>query len=200
MATETARRDSLKRSPLKGALLALLLELDEPTHGYKLAPLLAERLEPAEQIEIQAVYRMLKDLEALGLVVGEWRRGEEGGRRPPKRVYRVTEMAEPAVDQWMATSVPDGAARIELLIKIAFSRPSDAPLLLDVLRMRENRCIERIKDCDPGEVTATSTWAGIGGNVALIWTEKHGQAELEWIMSVREWIHDYAVRRDDARR
>lgn len=66
--------------------------------------------------------------------------------------------------------------------------------------MCRTRCLERIKGCDKGEGVATSTWAGVVGNVALAWTEKHAQAELDWIVSVRERVRGYVSRRDDAYR
>lgn len=110
--TEAARQNSLKGSPLRGALLALLLELGEPIHGYGLAMLLAERLGPAERVEVNSVYRMLRDFEVCGLVVSELRE-DRSGRRPPKRLYRATDLTEAAVSQWKAAPMPDGPVKVD---------------------------------------------------------------------------------------
>lgn len=192
----------MKRSPLKGALLALLLELDEPTHVYRLATLLARRLEPVIRVERDGVYGMLEALERLGLVACEIRISETGGLQKDQRFYRPSEMTEPAVEAWMVAPVSDGAAKLELLIKIAVSRPSNAPALLEVLRMREVSCLDRLKEretaLDRAADAAPSTWKGLAIGSVSIWTEKHAQAELEWIMSTRDWMRDYAVRQETA--
>ena len=193
----------MKGSPLKGALLALLLELDEPIHVYRLATLLARRLEPVMRVEREGVYGMLDVLERLGLVTCEIRKGERGGLRNDQRFYSASEKTESAVAEWMAAPVFDGTAKAELLIRIAVSQPAHAPILLEKLLMCEVRCLDLLKKDDEqndrGESASPSTWKGLAIGVVSAWTKEHTQVELEWIMTTREWICDYALKHEATR-
>lgn len=188
----------VKGSPLKGALLALLLELEEPTHPYRLATLLAERLGPSLRFEAESVYKMLKAFEEAGLVASELRENEVGNWRR-QSVYRPTDLTEQAVGLWMAVPVSDDAARPELLVKIAFSRPSDIPVLLDALNALEIRRMDRLGECERAEVPMSS-WTELATNAACDWTEEHLHADLRWIMSTRDWMRDYATQNNVFRR
>ena len=76
---------------------ALLLILrDGSTHGYDLADSLAELL-PAERIDMGNLYRMLRALEAEGIVESEWRDDLPGRNR---RTYRLTEQGGLLLDAW----------------------------------------------------------------------------------------------------
>jgi DNA-binding PadR family transcriptional regulator len=187
----------MKGSPLKGALLALLLELGEPTHPYRLATLVERRMGPASGVDGDVVYKMLKGLVELDLVACTMRENDSGSWRRQK-VYGVTDLTEGAVSDWIAAPVSDEAVGIELPIKIAFSRPSDAPVLLRTLDLYEKQCIERLEACE-GEEVPMFPWTGLAMNVACTWTEEHLSAELRWIMSTRDWIRDYASKYDTAR-
>ena len=188
----------VRGSPLKGALLALLLGIDEPTHGYRLATLLAERLGPSLRFELDGVYKMLKAFEKAGLVASELRESEVGSWRR-QSVYGPTDLTEQAVGLWMAEPVSDDAARPELLVKIACSRPCDIPVLLDALNALEMRRMDRLGECERA-VVPMSSWSGLATNAACGWTEEHLQADLRWIMSTRDWMRDYADQNDVFRR
>src|SRR5580693_8844835 len=112
----------MRGSPLKGALLALLLELNEPTHPWRLATLVERRLGPASGIDYGVVYRMLTALVEQGLVACTMRTNEDGRSQ---KVYGATGLTERALGEWMATPASDDATRTELQIKFAFSRPCD---------------------------------------------------------------------------
>ena len=76
---------------------ALLLILrDGSTHGYELADSLAEML-PAERIDMGNLYRMLRALEAEGIVESEWRDDLPGRNR---RTYQLTEEGKSLLDTW----------------------------------------------------------------------------------------------------
>jgi len=76
---------------------ALLLQLrDGPTHGYDLAESLADLL-PAERIDMGNLYRLLRALEAEGVVESEWH-DELPGRN--RRMYRLTGPGESLLDAW----------------------------------------------------------------------------------------------------
>ena len=76
---------------------ALLLILrDGSSHGYDLAERLADLL-PAERIDMGNLYRLLRALEAEGIVESEWRDDLPGRNR---RTYRLTEQGESLLDTW----------------------------------------------------------------------------------------------------
>jgi DNA-binding PadR family transcriptional regulator len=191
-------RKWMKGSPLKGALLALLLGLDHPTYPWHLATLLERRLGPASGIDRYVIYKMLEGLERQGLVARTTRENDSGSWRRQK-VYGVTDRTERALSEWIATPVSEEATRTELQVKIAFSRPSDAPVLLRTLDMYERQCMDRLAACEDAEVPMSS-WTGLTMNVARTSTEEHLEAELRWIMRTRDWMRDYAVRSGIARR
>jgi DNA-binding PadR family transcriptional regulator len=183
-------RKWMRRSPLKGALLALLLEVDEPTHPWSLATLAERRLGPATGIDFGAVYKILPSLVEQGLVACTMRMNDDGGSQ---KVYGATYLAERALSEWMAAPVSEEATRAELQIKFAFSRPCDAPVLLRTLRTYELQCLDRLGDCLDAEVLMSS-WTGVRMNVAVTWTEERLEGELRWIMRTRESMRDYAAK------
>lgn len=69
---------------------------DGSTHGYELADNLAD-LVPAERIDMGNLYRMLRALEAEGIVESEWRDDLPGRNR---RTYRLTEQGASLLDTW----------------------------------------------------------------------------------------------------
>lgn len=91
---------------------ALLLALhDAPAHGYDLADSLTE-LVPAERIDMGNLYRLLRALEAEGVVESEWRNDLPGRAR---RVYRLTETGGELLDSW-AESLRDANERISVFL------------------------------------------------------------------------------------
>ncbi len=70
---------------------------DGSTHGYELADSLAD-LVPAERIDMGNLYRMLRALEAEGIVESEWRDDLPGRNR---RTYRLTEQGASLLDTWV---------------------------------------------------------------------------------------------------
>jgi DNA-binding PadR family transcriptional regulator len=184
----------MKGSLLKGALLALLLDLSEPTHPYLLATLLERRLGPGTELDREAVYKMLTPLAREGLVEYEWRENATGNWSRQK-AYRRTELTEEAVRAWMAAPPSYGVAREELRVRIAFSRSSDAPVLLRALDTFEMQCMEQLGECELHDVPMT-TWPGLALNVACDWADEHLRADLSWIMKTRESMRDYAARRE----
>jgi DNA-binding PadR family transcriptional regulator len=183
-------RKWMRGSPLKGALLALLLELDEPTYPWRLATLVTRRLGPASGIDPGVVYKMLTKLVEQSLVACTKRKDADG---QIQKVYGATLLTERALSEWMATPVSGETTRTELQIKFAFSRPCDAPVLLQTLDTYELQCIDRLGECLDAEVLMSS-WTGLRMNVASTWTEERLEGELRWIMRTRESMRDYATK------
>jgi DNA-binding PadR family transcriptional regulator len=74
----------------------LLVLRDGSTHGYELADNLAEML-PSERIDMGNLYRMLRALEAEGIVDSKWEDDLPGRNR---RTYRLTGQGEMLLDAW----------------------------------------------------------------------------------------------------
>lgn len=77
--------------------LALLAR--EPSYGYKLIEKAREYGISSEFLERGIAYRILRKLEAMGLVRSKWKMPEENG--PPKRVYTITPMGKEALKEWI---------------------------------------------------------------------------------------------------
>jgi poly-beta-hydroxybutyrate-responsive repressor len=76
---------------------ALLLNLrDGETHGYDLADSLAE-LAPDDPVDLGNLYRLLRSLEAEGVVTSRWR-DDLPGR--VKRTYELTDAGRRLLDTW----------------------------------------------------------------------------------------------------
>ncbi len=76
---------------------AVLLILREgSTHGYELADALGG-LVAAERVDFGNLYRLLRYLEAEGIVTSEWQEDLPG---PSKRTYELTEEGRSLLDGW----------------------------------------------------------------------------------------------------
>ena len=79
---------------------ALLLLLHcNPTHGYALAERLHELGMDAYPVDISAIYRILNDLEANGMLVSQLDAEQTAG--PPRRVYSLTGEGDAYLRAWV---------------------------------------------------------------------------------------------------
>lgn len=74
----------------------LLLLREGAKHGYQLLERLPELSAGDGRIDLGNLYRLLRALEAEGLVSSQWQ-GEPG---PPRRVYRLTAPGAQLLDSW----------------------------------------------------------------------------------------------------
>jgi PadR family transcriptional regulator PadR len=74
----------------------LLLLRDGETHGYDLADSLAE-MAPDDPVDLGNLYRLLRSLEAEGVVTSRWR-DDLPGRS--KRTYELTDAGRRLLDTW----------------------------------------------------------------------------------------------------
>lgn len=173
---------------MKGVLLGLVNELEQPTHAYVLASMMARRLGPAWQVERKRVYQMLDQLENANLI--------SSSLRPSKRgvlsVYSPTEHTDEAISTWMETRVSKSPVREELQAKIAVSRAEDVPCLLRALDAYERECFEMLKETADAEVPSRS-WSGVAMTLARAAADEHLQAELRWVMIARQAIQEYVA-------
>lgn len=186
MIASAVDRSWMRGSPLKGVLLGLVSELEQPTHAYVLAGMLARRLGPAWQVDRKSVYQMLSQLRSANLVSSE----PSPTRRGVLDVYFPTEHTEAALVLWMETNASKSPVREELQAKVAVSRPQDVPSLLRALDAYERECFEMLNATTEAEV-GTASWPGLGMALARIAADEHLQAELRWVMTARQAIQEF---------
>lgn len=74
----------------------LLVLRDGPRHGYELAEALGALI-PEEHVDGGNLYRLLRGLEAEGIVTSEW---EADGPGPGRRTYTLTAAGTRLLDTW----------------------------------------------------------------------------------------------------
>src|ERR1700704_125841 len=90
-----AERSTLGEAKKGTAELVVLSVIErEPTHGYELARLIAERSQGALTFNFASLYATLYKLEERGLIQGRW--VERAGQRR-RRHYRITEKGREAL-------------------------------------------------------------------------------------------------------
>ena len=83
-------------------LLAVLAQSDEPMYGYLIAKRLADGGEGVLAGKQSALYPVLRNLEAAGLLASEVEPSVSG---PPRRYYRITKPGREALRAWTAAWV-----------------------------------------------------------------------------------------------
>lgn len=91
----------------------LLLLREGPRHGYELLERLPGLSSDAGQIDMGNLYRLLRALEAEGLVRSEWRTESS----PPRRVYELTASGSRLLDGW-AGSLRDTRTGIDRFLSL----------------------------------------------------------------------------------
>lgn len=186
MITDAVDRSWMRGSPMKGVLLGLVAELEQPTHAYVLAAMMARRLGPAWQVDRKSVYQMLSQLQAAKLISSK----TAMTRRGLLEVYSPTERADAALELWMETRVSKSPVREELQAKVAVSRAKDVPNLLRALDGYERECFDMLKETSDAEV-GTGSWSGLAMALARIAADEHLHAELRWVMTARQAIQEF---------
>ncbi|SFN23519.1 transcriptional regulator, PadR family [Dokdonella immobilis] len=81
-------------------LLAVLAGAEEPMYGYLIAKRLADGGEGVLAGKQSALYPVLRNLSAAGLLDSEVEPSVAG---PPRRYYRITELGRAVLKQWIAS-------------------------------------------------------------------------------------------------
>jgi DNA-binding PadR family transcriptional regulator len=173
---------------MRGALLGLVIE--RPSHGGELANRLHVRVGETWRIDANDVYRLLKELEAEGLI---------GAREEPLRdkrhgtrvVYHPTGRAATALTRWIETLMPRESFRLGLHAKLAVAREGDLPGLRSALKQHKRECLALASAVCPSEGGPRSwsalfmdcTRDGIYGNL---------QSEIDWVTRTLRRIDEYA--------
>jgi len=81
-------------------LLAGLAQADEPLYGYQIAKRLEQSADGALSGKQSALYPVLRNLSAAGLLKSQVEPSVSG---PPRRYYRITALGRAAYEEWSAT-------------------------------------------------------------------------------------------------
>jgi len=138
------RAVSTNQSPLKGALLALLVQ--GPSYGYELANRLERQLGPSWPILRPSLYRMLRALQEGGLISAESSKEASLARI----VYSATNLAEPALVAWMESPLGLEQAQLQLQARMIVAREEDLPRLLVALNRHERRLFAKRAEIQAG--------------------------------------------------
>jgi len=188
---QTARTDDWAKSwakgssPLNGPLLALVN--DRPGYPYEYAGRIVQRLGDSWLPPLTTVYRILGRFEGLGLVSS--RPGDSRQTGKPVTIYEATELTPVAVAEWMQNLLPELPLRGALAVRIAVSRPADAPQLLRALEQHHRACFEllaRHKDKH-----SVASWNDMEIELTRQGVSLQIGAELEWTNVVRGYIADF---------
>jgi PadR family transcriptional regulator PadR len=91
----------------------LLILCNGRSHGYELRRTLQQFDLPRAQKDPPALYRLLRDLEAAGLIVSSW---EPGGAGPARRYYELTLAGREQLDR-SATHLARQMHRLQLFFE-----------------------------------------------------------------------------------
>lgn len=101
--TETLLRKfhkELSSGTVSLVLLAVLAQSDQPLYGYLIAKRIGEAAEGVMVGKQSALYPVLRNLSAAGLLDSEVEPSVSG---PPRRYYRITELGRDVLAQWTQT-------------------------------------------------------------------------------------------------
>ena len=104
------------------AILAVLTE--GPIHGYRLAERVNEMTGIfADACDMSGIYRILKKMEAMGLVASAWEAAEKGHA---KRLYEITSAGRACLARWV-TTLKDYAEAVTTLLQAAKTAAARKP-------------------------------------------------------------------------
>lgn len=176
---------------MRGALLGLVLE--RPGHGGELANRLVTRLGDTWRIDANDVYRLLKELEAEGLVSAreEHRRDKRLGTQV---VYHPTGRTSAALTRWVETLLPREPFRLGLHAKLAVAREQDLPGLRIALNQYKRECLLLAQMMCPGDGEPAS-WLALFMDCTRDGIHRMLQSEVDWATRTLRRIEEYAAQR-----
>lgn len=179
-----------RRSPLRAVVLAVVLE--RPGHGYQIAAYLRWRLGPNWRIYAKHLYSVLESLEEDGLVRSEEVPAKRGDRQSERDriVYYPTPAAEQAREEWMQSPPVMGLLRPDIHARLIFSRPEEAPRLLEILDEYEQEVVEAM-EANARVEAVPATWQGRMMSRTRAALARQFDGELISISEARQDIEEY---------
>lgn len=165
------------RSPLKAAVLAVLLE--GPTYGYDVAQQINRRMGASWHVQPKHIYKLLEQLEKVGLVWHEDRPIDVHPDTKPKRYYYASDDAVRARREWLVTPPATSILRADIHTRLAFCNEEEIP---ELLRALDEYRIDLIEEVEGNAETETPrAWLGTVMNLYRLAVDKRLKAELEWV-------------------
>ena len=161
-----------------GEYAALGLLKRSRMHGYEMARTAREEgLTEVCPLEQSALYGYLNNLEAMGLVA--WTESRQG-RRPPRKLYRLTPRGSAIVDGWLASPVTRmRLVRTEFLAKLHILASIDAAATAPLIQRQLSVC-ERYAE------SISSTISEASGLPRLVAQSRHSAA-----LATIAWLESY---------
>jgi len=132
---------SRKELSAEPVLLGLLAR--KPMHGYELYQnLTSSPLRRVWYLGISQMYKLLKELEALGYVEG---RREMQENRPAKKTYHITPQGREAFLRWLETPITNPRLiRVEFLAKLFLAQALGSQMTQQVIDVQMAACRRRL--------------------------------------------------------
>lgn len=164
------------RSPLKAAVLAVLLE--GPTYGYDVAQRIDRRMGASWHVQPKHIYKLLEQLESAGLV---WHEDRSIDVHPhTRRHYHATDEAVRARREWLVAPPAASILRADIHTRLAFCTEEEIPELLRALNEYRIDLIEEMEENAETETPRVS-WLGTVMSLYRSAVDKRLKAELEWV-------------------
>lgn len=182
------------RSLLDSVVLGFVAE--RPGYGYELGKRINARMGPGWQFNPSGVYASLDRLEEKQLVQHQQRQSRVRSPRRQERVmYRATDDGVMAFEDWLESEVRKEPVRMDVLARIAVSRPEHAGRLLVALDGYERECLDMVAGTvahSSGDVTPWDQLIAEGVSDSVL---QHLRAELSWVKSMRRRIEAFGDNR-----
>ncbi len=167
-------------------LLLLGLLAREPMHGYELYQnLTSSPLGRVWYLGRSQMYKLLKELEALGYVEG---RREVQENRPAKKIYHITPPGREAFLRWLETPIATPRLiRVEFLAKLFLARPLGPQTTGRVVDMQIAACRRRL--------SRLQEEASDEGFEHLVFRFRSGQIQaiIDWLEYCRAMLLDQGM-------
>jgi DNA-binding PadR family transcriptional regulator len=181
---ERSHRDRGSAEPARFALLGLLF--DKPAHGYDLSRHFSPTSALGDVIHLSPshLYALLARLERDGLIVGEV---HDAGNHPQRRVYRLTDAGQEAVQRWIDEPVSHPRdMRIDFPLKLYIARDFGADRMAELIERQRavfQEYIARLQDEEkPAETEDDAAFL----NLMRIGRIGRAQAALDWLSHCME--------------
>jgi DNA-binding PadR family transcriptional regulator len=170
---------------LRGPLLGLLVEQEQPIASYRLSSLLMQRL-PEWGVSHSAISNLLKRLAAAGYATVS---GSESV------AYTPTEKARAAVDAWMAGPLCRQTIRQELHARIASASPRHAALIYAAVEAYERECFELLDDgagsWEPD--TPAGSWRSLTIGLTRAASDETLRGHIRWSQLAKRALKDWML-------
>jgi len=176
-------------SLLGGAIMQRLER--SPMSGYELKKRFASSLGSGWRAYDTQIYRELKALERVGLVIG---RAEKGARGPSRRIFSLTPEGRQALLAWLQTPLDDTWYKSELTLRIWSIDLIPVDILDELLSGVQNataaylhQLSERRRELHEqyGPPEVASDPHGVGHQLILEFDTQVAELKLAWIDRVR---------------